>query len=82
VDGCPALAPGKEAMGVELSPLEAEALAEAIESGELLVTPDVPVSSAVERAWWRFCLSNGSPFRSREITWQDIEQRLREKGLR
>jgi hypothetical protein len=53
--------------GIELDATEAGLFAQAVAGGELTITPDLPVASAVERAWERWCKTSGRPHRVREL---------------
>jgi hypothetical protein len=75
-DICPALAQGEEVEGVGLSELEIEAFDLAVASGELVITPDTPVASGLEEAFWRWCLSAGVEYRVRTVTWEEVERTL------
>jgi hypothetical protein len=66
----------QEVEGLELSPLEAEVFDLAVATGELVLSPDVPVASHLEQVWWRHCLSHGLPYRVREVTWEEVERTL------
>jgi hypothetical protein len=48
-----------------MSELEAETFAQAVAAGELVLTPDVPISSELPVAWWRYCQSAGLEYKVR-----------------
>jgi hypothetical protein len=53
--------------GVGLDATEAALFAQAVAAGELVVTPDLPVNSPVERAWERWCKEHSRPCHIREV---------------
>jgi hypothetical protein len=72
-------APPRSVCGIALNAVESGLLAEAVATGELVVGPDLPVHSPVERAWRLWCEQNGRPHRVRELhpspaTFEDSER--------
>jgi hypothetical protein len=64
--------------GIALSGAEAARLKEAQRTGELVVTPDLPVAAneTLLEAWRLDCFHKKRPHRVREITWDDIEAEI------
>jgi hypothetical protein len=54
--------------GVELDEIESGLLRQAEVAGELVITPDMPLSSPVPLAWRRWCEEHDVPHRVREVT--------------
>ena len=67
----------QEVYGIELRGWEVARLDEAIRTGELILTPDIPVASQLPNAWQVFCEKNGLPHNVQTITMDEIMQSTR-----
>jgi hypothetical protein len=63
--------------GITLSPIESDKLRQARKTGELVITPDLPVSSQLPLAWKLDCQHCKRKHRVREVTWEETEATIK-----